>query len=148
MIYDYHNIYLYLSLSLSPYGEWAQVLVATKIVYSKNHNLMRTVGFVTILAAATCLQNNDQLLGNYMIYMAVKKNKVIINQQISMCVVDPRCNGREITHHNIHPLRPRCGTRVLEESWSLHRLALHGCSCQGVLPSGHGLIRVEMNPDD
>ena len=73
MIYDYHNIYLY--LSLSPYGEWAQVLVATKIVYSKNHNLMRTVGFVTILAAATCLQNNDQLLGNYMIYMAVKKIK-------------------------------------------------------------------------
>ena len=28
----------------------------TKILYSGNHNLMRTVGFLTILAAATGLQ--------------------------------------------------------------------------------------------
>jgi hypothetical protein len=61
-------------MCISYKGEWAQLPMATKILYSKNHNLMRTVGFVTILAAATCLQNNDQLLWTiYDMYSLKKK---------------------------------------------------------------------------
>ena len=66
--------------------------MATKILYSKNHNLMRTVGFVTILAAATCLQNNDQLLWTiydmYSLKKTINRNYIIHINVVQDAIVE------------------------------------------------------------